>query len=64
MARTKGSKNKQTTALSEFVYMPSEERLKLIANLVIDRVIEDQKGDKHIERKLRVDHAIGTISTT
>ncbi len=64
MARTKGAKNKNSSELPAFFDLPTEERIIVIANLIVDRVIEDQQNGKKLERQMRVNHAIGTVATT
>ena len=49
MGRLKGSKNRVELSKSGRVYastLPLEERLKIFANLVIDRVLEDMANGK------------------
>lgn len=49
MGRIKGSKNKAKLSELGRPYtstLPLEERLKIFANLVIDRLFEDQKNGK------------------
>ena len=41
MERVKGSKNKSSI---EAPHLSSEERLKIFANLIVDRIIETQKS--------------------
>lgn len=51
MSRTKGSKNKNSASPS-FIELPVEERINLIANLIVDKVIEDQKNDQVLLKKI------------
>lgn len=44
MARLKGSKNKNTE-IPEYTAMSTSERLLVLANLIVDRIAEDQKAD-------------------
>ncbi len=54
MGRIKGSKNKINASESGRPFtstLPIEERLKILANLLIDRIIEDHKnGNLHITK--------------
>jgi len=61
MARTKGSKNKITSVLPDICNLTPKERIDLLANLIIDRILEDQNnghklikniGDNHDTRKV------------
>lgn len=63
MARTKGSKNKNSSALPEYSMLPTEERITLIANLIIDRVIDDQQNGKQLQRLMRTSYVIGNLAT-
>ncbi len=53
MARTKGAKNKQTAQLPEFCSLDPTERLQLLANLMVDRILEDQANNKKLLRKIK-----------
>lgn len=47
MGRVKGSKNKRNISESGRPFtstLPLEERLKIIANLMIDRILEEQRN--------------------
>lgn len=47
MARTKGSKNKNSAEMPMYTSLPTEEKLFVLANLIVDRIVEDQQtGDK------------------
>ena len=47
MARLKGSKNKNSSALPEYSLLTSEQRIVVLANLIVDRILEDQNsGEK------------------
>lgn len=51
MARPKGSKNKNSSALPAYAVLTTEERINLLANLIVDRIIEDQQcGNKLLKR--------------
>lgn len=51
MGRTKGSKNKNSAALS-FIDLSLEERLTIVANLVVDKVMEDQAKGRPLLKKI------------
>jgi hypothetical protein len=42
MSRPKGSKNRNSSAPPVYMSLPTEERIIVIANLIVDRIIEDQ----------------------
>jgi hypothetical protein len=44
MARTKGSRNKNSAEIPVYTAMPTSERLFVLANLIVDRVFEDQRN--------------------
>jgi hypothetical protein len=52
MARTKGSKNKNSSALPDYATLPTEERIKVLANLIVDKIYEDLQGKKTILNQL------------
>lgn len=48
MGRIKGSKNKMSLSESGRPFtstLPLEERLRILANLIVDRILEDQRND-------------------
>ena len=42
MARPVGSKNKIAKSLPPTYYLSSEERIVMLANIIVDRILEDQ----------------------
>ena len=52
MARTKGAKNKNTGEVPAYIAMPTSERVFVLANLIIDRALEDQAAGGVIFKKL------------
>jgi hypothetical protein len=52
MARLKGSKNKQTAGMPAYTSLPTEERLFVLANLIIDRITEDQQAGGALLKQL------------
>ena len=42
MARPKGSKNKSKAPLAEHFSFTIEQRIKLVANLVVEKILEDR----------------------
>jgi len=43
MARSIGSKNKKVKSLPSTYYLSSEERVVMLANIIVDRILEDQE---------------------
>ncbi len=52
MARTKGSKNKNSAEVPMYTSLPTEEKLFVLANLIIDRIIEDQQTGGKLLRQV------------
>ena len=51
MGRTKGSKNMATDVLPHYASLPIEERVKFLANLIVERIQADQhSGGKLLKR--------------
>lgn len=44
MARLKGSKNKISTIRPSTSCLSTQERIRFLANLIIDRILEDQRN--------------------
>jgi len=58
MARTKGSTNKNSSALPQYANLPTKERIAVLANLIVDRILEDQhRGNKLLEKIKGQNHA-------
>lgn len=54
MARLKGSKNKNSDKQPITSSLSTQERIHLLANLIIDRILEDQKNDHALFKKIGV----------
>lgn len=52
MARTKGSKNKNSSALPDYATLPTEMRIKVLANLIVDKIYEDLQGKQTVLKQL------------
>ena len=52
MARIKGSKNKNSAEVPMYTSLPTEEKLFVLANLIIDRIVEDQQTGGKLFRQL------------
>ena len=48
MSRSKGSKNKVQTAPVETFSYTTEQRIDLVAELIVERIIEDQRNGRHV----------------
>lgn len=52
MARTKGAKNNNSGEVLAYSALPTEERRFVIANRIIDRIIEDQLNGKKLLKEI------------
>lgn len=52
MARPKGSRNKNSSALPDYAMLSTEERVDVLANLIVDKIYDDLRGDKSILKQL------------
>lgn len=52
MARLKGSKNKNSSALPQYAELSTSERITVLANLMVDRILEDQRSDTKLLEKI------------
>ena len=52
MPRPKGSKNKPKPPIVEEFRFTTEQRIKLVANLVVEKIIEDVKFKQQLEALL------------
>jgi hypothetical protein len=52
MARTKGSKNKNSSALPDYVLLSTESRIEVLANLIVDKIFDDLENGQKILKKL------------
>ncbi|HTE22140.1 MAG TPA: hypothetical protein VK674_03790 [Candidatus Limnocylindria bacterium] len=48
MSRPKGSKNKIRRVPTEQFSYTTEQRIELIADLIVEKIIEDQRNGKHL----------------
>jgi hypothetical protein len=63
MARTKGSTNKEPQRVPETVQLTTEQRLEFLANLITDRILEDQNKGQHLLRNIRSSNVPRTTTT-
>ena len=52
MPRPKGSRNKNTAEMPMYTALSTEERLFVLANLIVDRILEDQQNGNELLRQL------------
>ena len=52
MGRLKGIKNKNSHARPSTSTLSTDERIRLLANLIIDRILEDQKNGQVLLKKV------------
>lgn len=48
MSRPKGSKNHQAPRVPETVSFSTQQKLEFIANLIVERIIQDQKDNNKL----------------
>jgi N-acetylglutamate synthase-like GNAT family acetyltransferase len=54
MSRTKGARNKNSTEPSYF-HMSVDERINLLANIVVDKILEDQGNGQQLLKQIEDD---------
>lgn len=54
MGRLKGNKNKSTTVRPVTSSLSLNERVQLLANIIVDRILDDQKNGQIILKKLNI----------
>ena len=52
MGRKKGSKNKQTSALPSYAALSTNEKLAALANLMVDRILDDQRNKEVLLKQI------------
>jgi len=57
MPRPKGSKNKPKAPLVEQFTFTTEQRIKLVANLVVEKILEDGQFSEKLTKLLEGQHA-------
>lgn len=53
MGRTKGSLNRQPATLSPYSLLKPEARVNLLANLIVDKILQDQNNQQKLLRKIK-----------
>lgn len=64
MARTRGAKNKISVTLPDICVLTPEQRIELLANLIIDRILEDQTTDQKLFKRIGEGHVTRAHTTT
>ena len=54
MPRPKGSKNK-TSSVPHTINMTIQERIEFLANVIVDRIIEDRKNGQPLLKKIKAE---------
>jgi hypothetical protein len=62
MSRPIGSKNKNARLFSPSSYMTSEERIEFLANIIVDRIMEDQSSGQKLLKDIEGTHAARTLA--
>lgn len=57
MSRPKGSKNKPKPAVVETFSFTTEQRIKLVANLVVEKILDDQRNGRNFLRNMGKENA-------
>lgn len=52
MSRLKGKSNKKPPAAPDTVEFTTEQRLEFIANLIVDRILEDKANEQTLLKKI------------
>ena len=58
MGRLKGSTNKISGIRPKTSLLSSEERIKFLANIIIDRIVEDQKNGQLLLNKIKEKYGV------
>ncbi len=53
MGRKKGSLNKQPKSLPDTAYLATQQRVEFLANIIIERIQQDQKNGGRLLKKLQ-----------
>ena len=56
MARTTGSTNKNPPAVPDTVLLTTEERIEFLANLIVDRMLEDHANGQKLLKSIGGSH--------
>lgn len=62
MSRPKGSKNKIRQLPAEQFSYTTEQRIELIADLIVEKIIEDQHNGQHLINILEDNNVSATVS--
>ena len=55
MAKLKGSKNKNSSGIPNYIELSTTDRIYVLANLIIDQIIVDQQNGKKLLRNILLD---------
>ena len=58
MGRLKGSINKTSGIRPKTSLLSSEERIKFLANIIIDRIVDDQKNGEPLLNKIKEKYGV------
>jgi len=64
MSRPKGSKNRLQKLPAEQFSYTTEQRLDLIADFIVEKILEDQRNGKHLIHVLEGTHATTANQST
>jgi hypothetical protein len=57
MARLKGSTNKHISSQPVTIALSTEGRLEFLANIIVDRIIDDQNSGQALLKSIKSDYA-------
>ena len=64
MSRPIKSTSKQSLAIPDTVSLTSEQRIEFLANLIVDRIIEDKANGETLLKRIRGDHETRQLTLT
>jgi hypothetical protein len=62
MARLNGSQNKNISGQPATLTLSVEDRLELLANVIVDRIMDDQQDGQKLLKRIEDSHDTGTIA--
>jgi hypothetical protein len=64
MSRPIKSTSKQSLAIPDTVSLTSEQRIEFLANLIVDRIVEDKASGETLLKRIRGDHETRQLTLT
>lgn len=63
MTQLKDSTKKNVSAQPVTLSLSVQERIEFFANIIVDRIIDDQASGQKLLERIRSEHGTGTITT-